>query len=426
MAEQDGSVVILKKIRIENFKGIKELSLDFSDKYTILVGQNGVGKTSILEAVNLSLRFLMAHVVSGVPRTLTPETDIRLGAMQSNFLLAIEIGNKNFEVEFILNRNSALGFSKKTQSNLRQTLSDISLALAEGDKQYSNFMQNSSNWPLLCFYDQGRSKFAINKQVKSNNKPIMAYTPDNGIVSYFETWFDDRDAEEARAVRNTSNLNHKDPQLEAARAVISNATGFKEIYYSKNSPEGIKVKKDNLEIGFAQMSSGEKAILFLMGDMARRCGLLNNSHPFDVVGIVLIDEIDMHLHPVWQRQIVETLTKYFPKIQFIITTHSPQVIGEVHSENIRILSKSSANLRVERFSRTSYGRDSNYLLETVLGGDMRKKTLKKQLKKLDTLIATNELEKARASIKKIKLEYGEDFPELSIPEARLNRRSTKE
>ncbi|ESC16106.1 RecF/RecN/SMC family protein [Salmonella enterica subsp. enterica serovar Agona str. 0292] len=101
----------------------------------------------------------------------------------------------------------------------------------------------------------------------------------------------------------------------------------------------IILKKGEVELDIQQLSQGEKTIFTLVGDLARRLILLNPnlSNPLLGYGIVLIDEIDLHLHPQWQQTIIERLTSTFPNVQFVITTHSPQVLSTVSSRSVRIL-----------------------------------------------------------------------------------------
>lgn len=112
---------------------------------------------------------------------------------------------------------------------------------------------------------------------------------------------------------------------------------------------------------------GKSTILF--GDLARRMALANPSmpNPLEGEGVVLIDEIDLHMHPSWQRKVMGVLKKTFPNIQFIVTTHSPQVLGELNEDyNIFVLYQRDKNT-VGRKYDSFIGWDSNVLLEEVMG-----------------------------------------------------------
>jgi len=119
-----------------------------------------------------------------------------------------------------------------------------------------------------------------------------------------------------------------------------------------------------------QLSSGEKMIIYLVADITRRLLILNHNKEdsLDQAGIVLIDELEMHLHPNWQRNIVKSLQLTFPKLQFITTTHSPQVIANLNSEYILELGEIS---EINKVNHQTLGVDSNSLLESVFDSSDR-------------------------------------------------------
>jgi predicted ATP-binding protein involved in virulence len=114
------------------------------------------------------------------------------------------------------------------------------------------------------------------------------------------------------------------------------------------------------------MSSGVQAVVSLVVDLAFRCLRLNSVHAEDALsvsyGIVLIDEIEQHLHPGWQQRILPSLRRIFPKIQFIVTTHSPEVLSTVESQQIRILQEG----KCYEAPPGTLGAESQRLLQDVL------------------------------------------------------------
>ena len=99
----------------------------------------------------------------------------------------------------------------------------------------------------------------------------------------------------------------------------------------------MKIDKENISLNVSQMSDGEKCTLALLGDLARRLALANpmKENPLLGEGIVLIDEVELHMHPSWQRKVLYTLKETFPNIQFIVTTHSPIILSEA-DENYNV------------------------------------------------------------------------------------------
>ncbi len=124
----------------------------------------------------------------------------------------------------------------------------------------------------------------------------------------------------------------------------------------------------------SQLSDGVKNMLAMVADIAYRCALLNGHlgqwAAVSTQGIVMIDEVDMHLHPSWQQTVLGSLTQAFPNIQFIVTTHSPQVLSTVHRENIRLLGTNEAGqMTVSEPLADSYGEPSNDVLQAIMHVD---------------------------------------------------------
>ena len=151
--------------------------------------------------------------------------------------------------------------------------------------------------------------------------------------TFFE-WYRDKEAEEVIKARECGNYEYFDPALACVRraieAMIGDVTGLR----VKRNPVRMVVDKSGKEIRVDMLSDGKKCTLALLGDLARRLVLANPDaeNPLEGSGIVLIDEIELHMHPSWQRRILHILREVFPNIQFIVTTHSPQVLGEADDE----------------------------------------------------------------------------------------------
>jgi len=135
--------------------------------------------------------------------------------------------------------------------------------------------------------------------------------------------------------------------------------------YEIEPEEGFFVKKNNVWLDARQLSQGERTLMALIGDIARRLILLNPSrdNPLKGSGVVLIDEVELHLHPEWQQKILPNLIEVFPNIQFIITTHSPQVLTTCTNKEIRVLSK---NGRAIEPVGNNYGGESNDALSELM------------------------------------------------------------
>jgi len=172
------------------------------------------------------------------------------------------------------------------------------------------------------------------------------------------------------------------------------------------------INKNGETFNINQLSDGEKNLITLVGDIARRLSIANpiSNVPLEGEGIILIDEIDLHLHPSWQRLIISQLTKVFPNCQFIITTHSPQVISEIEPESLFLLKNDNNELSYSK-AFESYGMNTDRILEDLLDVDARPIKEKKRLHKIFQLIQENKMEEAKSEIINLKNLIGED-PEL--------------
>lgn len=172
------------------------------------------------------------------------------------------------------------------------------------------------------------------------------------------------------------------------------------------------VDKDGVEISLDQLSDGEKNLIALVGDIARRLAIANpnSKKPLSGEGIILIDEIDLHLHPSWQRLMIPQLQKVFPNCQFIITTHSPQVLSHVPPESVFLLSSERGHFSYSK-AIESFGQSSDRILEDLLDVDSRPSEQKKMLHDLFLLIQQGELTTAKFKLKELLDMIGDD-PEL--------------
>lgn len=164
---------------------------------------------------------------------------------------------------------------------------------------------------------------------------------------------------------------------------------------------------ESVSLQVTDLSDGERSLVVMGFDIARRLAQLNPKDPAPTVngqGVVLIDEIDLHLHPKWQRRIITSLTSAFPKLQFIATTHSPQIIGETPAGRAILLREDGGSEVLDE----SLGRDSGWILRHVMETPERNARLQDGLDEIDRLMEDGELEKARGRVTSLRAEFGDD------------------
>jgi energy-coupling factor transporter ATP-binding protein EcfA2 len=225
-----------------------------------------------------------------------------------------------------------------------------------------------------------------------------------GFTDFFR-WFRDReDHENAEKVRRAA-LNHEDPQLRAVRsAVLALLPGFADLRVER-APLRMVVSKDQEELSVEQLSDGEQNLLTLAGDIARRLAIANPAHPSprEAEAVVLLDELELHLHPHWQRRIVGALRTAFPHCQFVVTTHSPQVLSEVPTDSVVLLK----DFQLLRPSTPTTGRDSNAILEELLGTPNRPERHRERLRAVSALLDSGRYTEARARVDELARELSE-------------------
>ncbi len=412
----------VKRLKIDFFRGISYLTLQFPEtEPTILIGINGVGKSSILDC----LAVLLSHFIEGIQNPTEAgrnfsQQDILNGLNDTDNEVTISLDSQELAWSLVQLREGFEDFSHK-QSNLAK--------LKEVTREINHLWKAApkANIPLAVYYPINRAVVDIPLEILKEHpfKQIDAYDQaltgvSIGFGGFFQ-WF--RVQEDVENELRLDNPNYRNRQLEAVRqAIYSLLPGFSNLRV-KRSPLRMIVTKQGQELIMNQLSDGEKGLLAMVGDLARRLAIANPGlpDPLQGSGVVLIDEIELHLHPKWQREIIPALTRTFPNCQFIVTTHSPQVISQVKPEGIYILERTDEGIVAMR-PESSYGRDTNRILEDLMDTPERPQKIKESLLELFRLIAKGELDSARQLHQKIADEIGADEPELVGASVSIRRR----
>ena len=201
--------------------------------------------------------------------------------------------------------------------------------------------------------------------------------------------------------------------------ILSNSKLGSDARIGGGQAPALLLDKNGMTLDVQQLSDGERGLLALVFDLARRLSQANPKldDPLrDGKAVVLIDELDLHLHPRWQRTVVEKLTKTFPNCQFIATTHSPQIIGEVSPDKIILLESGQPPDRPDQ----SLGMDSNWILRYLMDANERDSDTKQELSRITGMIDEEQYDEATAAIDTLRSTLGE-FPELVRLQTRIDR-----
>ena len=399
----------VKRLKMNSFRGISDLTLEFeTDEPTVFIGINGVGKSSILECLAILLSWLTKRIQNpnSSGRSFN-EDDIKNGCKETHNEITISIDD--WGMVWSLTKVSK-GRSKDTSSNLGDLKTLVEHIHSQLDANFYAAL------PLAVYYPTNRAVLDIPLKIKTKHsfEPTTAYDEvlTGGRIDFrrFFEWFRDREDLENELRLNDSDQ-YRDRQLKAVRYAIANLLEGWSNLRVRRSPLRMTVDKQGDEVIVNQLSDGEKYLLALAGDLARRLAIANPNpecHPLKGSGVVLIDVIELHLHPKWQRAIIPNLKKTFPNCQFIITTHSPQVISDL--KWVHLLRSTFEGIAIDRVP--SFGKDSNRILETLMGTPERRQEIKEDLRELFRLIDKGELGNARQFRQELAHRMGEEDPEF--------------
>ena len=411
----------LEKLKYKNFRGIKEANLDIDKKNVIIYGNNGAGKTSILNGMTYLFYRILNRTTPNMNRPLPiKDTDISFGETFTRIDMEIALNGNVFPYYRQFNKKD----NKRTHSE--KILNEVA-------EEIKRTIENETlNTPIIVNYGVHRAVY--NAPLRIRKKHVIfdktvtfenCLYPITDFQTFFE-WFQDREHNELSEIKESQNPTYADKQIDTVRiAIYKFLTEISNLRITYKPHKRMVVTKDNKTLNIDQLSDGEKCLLGLIGDLARRLAIANPSLPnsLDGAGIVLIDEIELHLHPEWQRKIISKLFNTFPNIQFFITTHSPQVLGEVKDANIFKLERKDGEITCYSVSGT-FGKDSNIILECFMDTDKENENIKKSIDMLFLLIEEHKFPEAKEYLKQISNELESSHPDLVKAEV-LIRRGTK-
>lgn len=349
----------IKELSIRNFRGIKHLHICPDRNINIIIGENGAGKSSVLEAIVYLLSWFTARIINlkGNGQTIKPD-DIHIDERDAEIDITIEVRVNDFLKEVKWN---LYGSSRKLTKGGKTDLSEMMSLVRHLIKQQEEGIINSV--PVLAHYKVDRSVVDIPLRVKGLKPDNIfeiyktSFKNNTGFRTFF-SWYRKREDIENERMR-FENI-QEDPQLSAVREAFSKFfPGFGNMHVQR-SPMSMVLTKDDKKLKLTQLSDGELCYLALISDISRKVVIANpnSDNPLHGAGIVLIDEVELHLHPQWQKEVVDKLKNVFPNIQFFLTTHSPMVVSNISTNQMVVLKNG------ERFetSSSSYGQKIDELL----------------------------------------------------------------
>ena len=423
----------IKNLHIQNLRGIRNLFIDIDeDSPIVFLGENGSGKTTLLKSIarfaaNLFLNFTGEPERYGILSKyfkLKPNIDISYQCIQASNSIEFTFSSIEFPS---LQINSKYEINSDKLYLLPLEVEEINKkSISYRDWILSNLKKDSTaSLPICAYYPVSRSVESLILDDSETLEDDKSKDEDDDYLLYpqlliyreelvsrqnfprFFKWFKIREDLENEQRLNRDN-EYRDRQLKSVREAITSIIPEFTNLRIKRSPLDMVVLKDDQELSFESLSDGEKCFLSMVGDIARRLAIANpdiNKNPLNGDGLILIDEIELHLHPEWQRRVIPSLVKTFPNCQFIFTTHSPQVLGEVQGR-VYCLSRTDEGIVAEL--RRTYGKDSNRILEEDMQSVERDRDIQEDILQLFRYIDDGDLKAARSLKHSLQEKIGED------------------
>lgn len=322
-----------ERVVIQNFKAIQRMELTFTPGVNLLIGDNGVGKTSVLEALTVALGGYL-NGITGVTAKGIQQTDIRIeqtpiadASMGLRYLTPVDIESQ-----------VQIGDRQYLWHRCRQDESGSSRTKTLG-KEFINYTKAVSNdshahLPLLSYLSTGRV-FAREDSVSARKKKLTDRR--RGYIGCLDNALDIKAIKhwclemELASFQLSKPIREYEMFKDTVSAVMQKMSGLEhtpQVFYSRVF-EDIVYTEHGTSLPITYLSAGYQSLLWIAMNLAYRAALLNPEYPSleETCGIVLIDELDMHLHPRWQWNALSVLQSVFPRLQFIIATHSPILIS---------------------------------------------------------------------------------------------------
>jgi predicted ATP-binding protein involved in virulence len=412
----------IKQLTLSHYRRFSDFCIDFDEQVTVLVARNGAGKSSILDALATALGLFLTRLpgVSGIsPR----DTDFQVnpdGSKPAYMRIRCESLNG---VQW--DRTEKRDQSAKTEKQIPPALGHKDLLKYVDQFIDANNEGQEYKLPVFIHYGTGRAVFDIPQRRRGFKKVFSRFDSFDGalesranfrrFVEYFY-FLEDCESREQK-VRNT--FAFELPELHAIRQAIGRL--MPEFANPRSAhPAGLMVDWTVngvvKQLRIEQLSDGYRTTLAMVMDIAARMAEANpdSNDPLATEGVILIDEVDLHLHPGWQQRILPDLMRAFPNIQFIVTTHSPQVVGTVRPESLRVIDWEEEHAKLIPVD-FSLGAESQQMLTQVLGVEPRSQVeIVRQLQEYQCLVANNKWTSSRARELRRRLdEWGaEHEPEL--------------
>jgi len=429
----------LKNLELSNYRCFPELALHFHDRVTVFVAPNGGGKTAVLDGVVAALRLFVDTMEGRTASKGFDPSDIRLVLSPENKMehvtpVRLRALGQFLGRDIVWARERHSAEASRTTTAEAQDLKEFASRLVVENQEWAQGKAPTAPlFPLISYYGTGRlwssGKLTESKRTHETapNARHRGYTDclsSSSHYKYFIDWFR-RFSYEARQEKVAGMASPHRPQeplgaVQKAVNTVLRPSGWHTLEWDF-AEDRVRASHDIFgRLPVDSLSDGIRNMIGLVADIAHRAARLNphlgENAATSTPGMVLIDEVDMHLHPEWQQVVLQSLQDAFPLVQFIVTTHSPQVLTSIHAENIRILGQRDGEWEVVVPTYNPYAHRSMDALEEIMGtsAQPQKLSLVEDFREYQRLVgnAQQDTQRARELREKLEREWGPADHEL--------------
>ena len=407
--------MLIRSLELRNFRAFETLKIELNPKLSVIVGQNGTGKTTILEAAAIASGTLL-HGFDGVANYGIKKSDAHYKYFDMGSVIDVQ---PQFPVEVSAwgsintEEKKDIRWTRSLNSENEKTTGVDAKEVTQISAEMQQRLRNgdiSLILPVIAYYgtgrlwDQHREKKTDSFKKNTRTNGYLDSLDGTANVKLMLRWFQKMALTDGQSSKPS-------PEFSAVRSAMERCfslmTGIKEVKVWFN-PDTLEIDilyldadRGQVRIPLNQLSDGYRCTLCLIADIAYRMAVLNPQLSGNVLketnGMVFIDEVDLHLHPAWQQRILKDLTSIFPKVQFIVTTHAPAIIQSVQSDNLLILKDE----QVLRVSNQVYGKDVQSVLNEIMGVSERPPEVTKLFSQFYELLAAKEFYQAEQILNQI-------------------------
>lgn len=457
----------LNELYIQNFRCFRDYRITFAPGVTVLFGKNGTGKTTLIHAIHKALSFAFKREKD--------EKALNLGAGFSDLKPRdynkaedmVRNPKTGMPYPFVNIHASATFEGVNLDWDMYASTSTFNVQPSKYSAAFSllkNRIKETGKLPMFAYFSDGFPH--ITKETKLSEKEMhlrnLGYLGWDEETAYSDLWINrlsmiwtlwDRVNRsvvmEETALRNCESFKSKhvvnadeydedvklhksrlenaihekaryDGEIQAIRnCLVKFSKGDKNIevtdfFVSVYEESGLCLQThDGMNPSFLNLPAGYKRLFFMVLDIAYRSFILSNGTTTDLPGIVIIDEIDLHLHPELEQSVLSRLRKTFPSVQFIISTHSPLVLSGVENKPENIV----YSMNVENGERTlsvhrTYGIDANSLIAENMDATNRTSAVLEKIRAIENSVSAKELTKAKSLLSELEKETDPSQKEL--------------